>query len=39
MARIKLTPTAKVALYCLRFYLLFLVILIMIKFIRTIWHS
>ena len=35
MPRIKLTRTAKVALYFLRFYLLFLVILVTIKFIRS----
>ncbi len=38
MPRIKITPMAKVALYFLRFYLLFLVTLILVKFIRTIWH-
>ncbi len=36
MPRIKITPMAKVALYFLRFYLLFLVILIMVKFVKSI---
>jgi len=38
MPRIKLTRTAKVALYFLRFYLLFLVILILVKFMKTLMH-
>ncbi len=38
MPRIKITPMAKVALYFIRFYLLFLVILIMVKFIKTVAH-
>jgi len=38
MPRIKLTPVAKVALYFLRFYLLFLIVLILVKFIRTLMH-
>ncbi len=38
MPRIKITPMAKVALYFLRFYLLFLVTLIMVKFIRSLWQ-
>jgi len=38
MPRIKITPMARVALYCLRFYLLFLVTLILVKFIRTLWQ-
>jgi hypothetical protein len=37
MPRIKITPMAKVALFFLRFYLVFLITLIMIKFIRNIW--
>ncbi len=37
MPRIKLTPMAKAALYFLRFYLVFLLILILVKFIRTVW--
>ena len=36
MPRIKITPMAKVALYFLRFYLLFLMILILVKFIKGI---
>jgi hypothetical protein len=38
MPRLKITPMAKVALYFLRFYLLFLVVLIMVKFVRTLWR-
>jgi hypothetical protein len=38
MPRIKITPMARVALYFLRFYLLFLVTLIMVKFIRSLWQ-
>jgi len=38
MPRIKITPMAKVALYCLRFYLLFLVTLILVKSIKSIWR-
>jgi len=37
MPRIKMTLTARVALYFLSFYLLLLVGLIMVKFIRSIW--
>ena len=37
MPRIKITRMAKVALFFSWFYLLFLVILIMVKFIRTAW--
>ncbi len=37
MPRIKITPMAKIALYFLRFYLLFLVVLILVKFIKVIW--
>jgi hypothetical protein len=37
MPRIKITPMAKIALYFLRFYLLFLVTLIMVKFIKSLW--
>jgi hypothetical protein len=37
MPRIKITRTARVALYFLRFYLLFLIALILVKFIRTVW--
>ncbi len=35
MARIKLTPTAKMALWALRIYLLVLITLIAIKFVRV----
>ena len=38
MPRIQLTRPAKIALYFLRFYLLFLVILVMVKFIKTFMH-
>ncbi len=34
MARIQLTKTAKIALYFLRFYLIFLLALIVIKFLK-----
>ena len=37
MPRIKITRTAKVALYLLRFYLIFLLTLIIVKFIKNIW--
>lgn len=37
MPRIKMTPMARVALYFLSFYLLFLVALIIIKFVKDIW--
>ena len=37
MPRIKITPMAKVALYFLRFYLIILITLIMIKFIKDAW--
>jgi hypothetical protein len=37
MPRIKITPMAKVALYFLRFYLIFLITLIMVKFIKDVW--
>jgi hypothetical protein len=37
MPRIKITPMAKVALYFLRFYLVFLLALILVKFIRSVW--
>jgi len=36
MPRIKMTPTVKIALFFLRFYLVFLMILILIKFIKSI---
>ena len=38
MPRIKITPMAKIALYFLRFYLIFLITLIMIKFIKDAWQ-
>jgi hypothetical protein len=38
MPRIKLTPMAKATLYFLEFYLIFLVVLILVKFIKTIGH-
>jgi hypothetical protein len=34
MSRIKLTRTTKIALYLLRFYLVFLFILIVVKFVK-----
>jgi hypothetical protein len=37
MPRIKMTRTAKVALYFLSFYLLFLVTLIIVKFVKNVW--
>ncbi len=37
MPRIKMTIMAKAALYFLSFYLLFLVSLIIVKFVKTIW--
>ncbi len=38
MPKIHITPTAKVVLYFLRFYLLFLIVLILVKFVKTIWR-
>lgn len=35
MPRVKLTPTTRFALYFLRFYLIFLVLLLAFRFIRT----
>jgi len=37
MPRIKMTLMARVALYFLSFYLLFLVALIIVKFVKDIW--
>ncbi len=37
MPRIKMTPMAKIALCFLSFYLLFLVSLIIVKFVKTAW--
>ena len=36
MPRIQMTPTAKVALYGLRVYLILMVILIAVKFIKSL---
>ncbi len=35
MPRVKLTPTTRFALYFLRFYLIFLVLLLAFRFIKT----
>ncbi len=35
MPRVRMTRTTKIALYFLRFYLIFLLILIAVKFIKT----
>jgi hypothetical protein len=35
MPRVQMTKTTRIALYFLRFYLIFLVVLIFVKFIRT----
>lgn len=35
MPRVQMTRTTKIALYFLRFYLIFLLILIAVKFIKT----
>lgn len=37
MPRIKLTPMAKFALYFLRIYLIALLVLIMVKFLKNVW--
>jgi hypothetical protein len=37
MPRIKLTPMSKFALYFLRMYLIFMLILILVKFIKNVW--
>lgn len=37
MPRIKLTPMSKFALYFLRCYLIFMLILILVKFIKNVW--
>lgn len=37
MPRIKLTPMSKFALYFLRFYLIFMLVLILVKFIKNVW--
>jgi hypothetical protein len=36
MPRVKMTRTTKIALYCLRFYLVFLLILVIIKFLKVV---
>jgi hypothetical protein len=36
MARIKMTATARVVLFLLKFYLVFLFILIIVKFVKTV---
>ena len=36
MPRVKMTRTTKIALYWLRFYLVFLLILVIIKFLKVI---
>ncbi len=35
MPRVQMTKTTRVALYFLRFYLIFLVVLLFVKFFRT----
>ena len=37
MPQIKLTPMSKFALYFLRVYLIFMLILILVKFIKNVW--
>ncbi len=34
MPRVKMTKTTKIALYCLRFYLVGLLVLILVRFLR-----
>jgi hypothetical protein len=34
MARVHMTPTVKAALYFLRFYLVFLLVLLVVRFLR-----
>jgi hypothetical protein len=34
MARVQMTRTTKIALYCLRFYLVGLLVLILVRFLR-----
>jgi hypothetical protein len=34
MPRVKMTPTTRIALYFLRFYLVFLLALILVRFLR-----
>jgi hypothetical protein len=37
MPRIKMTRSSRIVLYVLRFYLLFLIGLIVVKFAKTVW--
>jgi len=37
MPRVKMTRMTKIALYCLRFYLVFLLILIVVRFLRVFY--
>jgi|GEM_PF-2630495 hypothetical protein len=37
MPRIKITPVARVVLALLKFYLIFLFILIIVKFVKSVW--
>ena len=37
MPRIKITPVARVVLGLLKFYLIFLFILIIVKFVKSVW--
>ena len=39
MPRIQMTPSVKIALFALRIYLVGMLVLIAVKFIRTVWHS
>ncbi len=35
MPRVKMTPMVKISLYFLRFYLIFMLVLILVKFIKV----
>jgi|WetSurMetagenome_2_1015567.scaffolds.fasta_scaffold86626_2 hypothetical protein len=37
MPRIKMTRSSRIILYVLRFYLVFLIGLIIVKFVKTVW--
>jgi hypothetical protein len=37
MPRVKMTRSSRIILYVLRFYLLFLIGLIIVKFVKTVW--
>jgi hypothetical protein len=37
MPRVKMNRMTKIALYCLRFYLLFLLILIVVRFLKVFY--